>query len=195
MLNHENESYRYEHVRGWEYFHTRYGNFEFFFNFYPFLRNKENRMVCEIRNTMFPQFLKGSDDCVWHWEPVVFRTLSIVRIKYKNIKSRRFGSWFFFRLRVKGGETPTQMGPLDRANLNHCTSWFYIFIFYPDDDKVQKTIGSHYVPSFARIASSRKNDLNSASLKTGSQQLRILTEFSVFSSLLLTLSLRVDFGT
>ena len=26
-----------------------------------------------------------------------------------NIKSRRFGSWFFFRLQVMGEETPTQM--------------------------------------------------------------------------------------
>jgi hypothetical protein len=33
-------------------------------------------------------------------------------LKY-NIISRRFGSWFFFRLQVMGGETPTQMGPLD----------------------------------------------------------------------------------
>jgi hypothetical protein len=52
-------------------------------------------------------------------EPIVFWTLSIIRIKYKNMKLRRFGSWFFFRLQVKGREAPTQMGPLDRANLNH----------------------------------------------------------------------------
>jgi hypothetical protein len=39
-------------------------------------------------------------------------------IKYKNIKPRRFGSWFFFRLQL----TPTQMGPLDQANLNHSTT-------------------------------------------------------------------------
>jgi hypothetical protein len=38
-------------------------------------------------------------------------------LKY-NIKSRRFGSWSFFRLQVMGGETTTQMGPLDRAKLN-----------------------------------------------------------------------------
>jgi hypothetical protein len=38
---------------------------------------------------------------------IVFWTLSIVQIKYKNIKSRRFGSWFFFLLQVKGGETPS----------------------------------------------------------------------------------------
>jgi hypothetical protein len=31
-------------------------------------------------------------------------------LKY-NIKSRRFGSWFFFRRQVMGGETSTQMGP------------------------------------------------------------------------------------
>jgi hypothetical protein len=54
--------------------------------------------------------------------------LSIVRIKYKHIKSRRFGSWFFFRLQVKGGEAPTHMGPLDRANLNH-----WIFQVGPSD--------------------------------------------------------------
>jgi hypothetical protein len=56
-----------------------------------------------------------------HWKPIVFWTLSIVQMKYKNIKSRHFGSWFLFRLQVKGGETPTQMGPLDRANLSHWT--------------------------------------------------------------------------
>ena len=75
-------------------------------------------------------------------EPIVSWTLSIIRIKYKNMKSRCFGSWFFFRLQVKGREAPTQMGPLDRANLNHLkmeeeqsskTSWVYIFIFYPGD--------------------------------------------------------------
>jgi hypothetical protein len=55
---------------------------------------------------------------------IVFWTLSIVldKILKYNIKSRRFGSWFLFRLQVKRGETPTKMGPLDRANLNHWSS-------------------------------------------------------------------------
>jgi hypothetical protein len=35
-------------------------------------------------------------------------------------KTRRFGNWFCFRPQVKVGEkTPTQLGPLERVNLNH----------------------------------------------------------------------------
>jgi hypothetical protein len=35
-------------------------------------------------------------------------------------KTRRFGNWICFRPQVKVGEkTPTQLGPLERANLNH----------------------------------------------------------------------------
>jgi hypothetical protein len=35
-------------------------------------------------------------------------------------KTRRFGNWICFRPQVKLGEkTPTQLGPLERANLNH----------------------------------------------------------------------------
>jgi hypothetical protein len=37
-------------------------------------------------------------------------------------KTRRFGNWLFFRPQVKVGEkTPTQLGPLERADLNHWT--------------------------------------------------------------------------
>jgi hypothetical protein len=59
-----------------------------------------------------------------------------VPIKYKNIKARRFGSWFFFRLQVKWEETPTQMGPLDRPNFNHWKNQLpkrRDFIFYPNE--------------------------------------------------------------
>jgi hypothetical protein len=35
-------------------------------------------------------------------------------------KTQRFGNWICFRPQVKVGEkTPTQSGPLERANLNH----------------------------------------------------------------------------
>jgi hypothetical protein len=37
-------------------------------------------------------------------------------------KTRRFGNWIWFRPQVKVGEKkPTQLGPLQRANLNHWT--------------------------------------------------------------------------
>jgi hypothetical protein len=35
-----------------------------------------------------------------------------------NEKTQRFGNWICFRTQVKG-ETPTLLGPLERANLNH----------------------------------------------------------------------------
>jgi hypothetical protein len=62
-------------------------------------------------------------------------------------KTRRFGNWICFRPQVKVGEkTPTQLGPLERANLNH----FYLrtetdpvsetscFLEYRTMEKVQK---------------------------------------------------------
>jgi hypothetical protein len=48
-----------------------------------------------------------------------FWTLSIVRYS-RNQKAQRFGNWICFHPQV-GGETPTLLGPLERANLNHCT--------------------------------------------------------------------------
>jgi hypothetical protein len=37
-------------------------------------------------------------------------------------KTRRFGNWIRFRPQVKEGENaPTQLSPLERANLNHWT--------------------------------------------------------------------------
>jgi hypothetical protein len=36
--------------------------------------------------------------------------------------TRRFGNWICFLPQVKGGKkTPTQLGPLERPNLNHWT--------------------------------------------------------------------------
>jgi hypothetical protein len=37
-------------------------------------------------------------------------------------KTQRFGNWICFRPQVRGEETPTLLGPLDRANLNHWTN-------------------------------------------------------------------------
>jgi hypothetical protein len=48
-----------------------------------------------------------------------FWTLSIVLYSRKQ-KIRRFGNWICFCPQVRG-KTPTQLGPLERANLNHWT--------------------------------------------------------------------------
>jgi hypothetical protein len=53
----------------------------------------------------------------------------------------RFGNWICFRPQVKvGKKTPTQLGPLERANLNH---WIQfpkrrVFLEYRTMEKVQK---------------------------------------------------------
>jgi hypothetical protein len=54
-----------------------------------------------------------------------FLDFSIVRYS-RDYKTRRFGNWICFRPQVKGGggeKTPTQLGPLERANLNHWNSF------------------------------------------------------------------------
>jgi hypothetical protein len=38
----------------------------------------------------------------------------------KTRRTQRFWNWICFRPEVRGQETPTQLGPLERASLNHC---------------------------------------------------------------------------
>jgi hypothetical protein len=54
-----------------------------------------------------------------------FSTSSIVRYS-RNLKTQRFRNWICFRPQVEGGgETPTQLGPSERANINHWTKLWY----------------------------------------------------------------------
>jgi hypothetical protein len=39
----------------------------------------------------------------------------------KDWRKQRFENWICFRPQVRGGRTPTQLGALERANLNHWT--------------------------------------------------------------------------
>jgi hypothetical protein len=57
---------------------------------------------------------------VYNTELLGFWTFSIVRYSRDN-KTRCFGNWICFRPQVRG-KTPTQLGPLERANLNHWTT-------------------------------------------------------------------------
>jgi hypothetical protein len=50
-----------------------------------------------------------------------FWTLPIVRYS-RNYKTQRFGNWMFPSSREGEGKTPTQLGPLERANLYHWTT-------------------------------------------------------------------------
>jgi hypothetical protein len=57
----------------------------------------------------------------------------------------RFGNWICFRPQVKGGKkTPTLLGPLERANLNH-----WVGVFFPPSTWGRKQIQflKHRVPS------------------------------------------------
>jgi hypothetical protein len=48
-----------------------------------------------------------------------------------DTRKQRFGNWIYFCPQVKGGgETPTQLGPLERANINHRTfcDWNQLFL-------------------------------------------------------------------
>jgi hypothetical protein len=45
--------------------------------------------------------------------------LFIVRHTKGHERTQRFGNWICFHPQMKGGETPTLLGPLERPNLNH----------------------------------------------------------------------------
>jgi hypothetical protein len=62
--------------------------------------------------------LKGSDDGVKHTGLLSFLDFSIV-LYSRDYKTRRFGNWICFHPQVKRRRTPTQLGPIERANLNH----------------------------------------------------------------------------
>jgi hypothetical protein len=48
--------------------------------------------------------------------------------------TRRFGNWICFRPQVKGGKkTSTQLGPSERANLNHWNT--FLERYHKDDDE------------------------------------------------------------
>jgi hypothetical protein len=59
----------------------------------------------------------GSDDSVQHSELLGFWTLTIVQ-NSKYYQKQCFGDWMF-PSSGEAGETPIQLGPLERANLNH----------------------------------------------------------------------------
>jgi hypothetical protein len=50
-----------------------------------------------------------------YWIVGLFPSSSIL----KNRKTQRFGNWICFHPQVRGQEAPTQLGPLQRASLNH----------------------------------------------------------------------------
>jgi hypothetical protein len=56
----------------------------------------------------------------------VYRITGVLDFSHRpvflGVETRRFGNWVYFRLQVKGEKTPTQLGPLERADLNHWTS-------------------------------------------------------------------------
>jgi hypothetical protein len=62
--------------------------------------------------------LKGYDDSLSHSELLGFWTFSIVQYS-RNYKTRRFGNWICFWPQVWVEGRTTQLGLLDRANLNH----------------------------------------------------------------------------
>jgi hypothetical protein len=63
----------------------------------------------------------GSDDGVYHSELMGFWTLSIVQYsKILKTREHNVSETGCFRPQVRGeGLVPSQLGPLERANLNH----------------------------------------------------------------------------
>jgi hypothetical protein len=77
---------------------------------------------------------------------VGLRTLSIVRHS-RNLKTQRLGNWICFRPQVRGGETPSLLGPLERTNLRtetHPVSERLCFLVFRiwDDRQVRKPSNS-----------------------------------------------------
>jgi hypothetical protein len=69
-----------------------------------------------LLNTERQRILKSSDDGVCQSGSLGLWISSTVRYsKERNV----FGNWICFRRQVRGWETPTVLGMLERANLNH----------------------------------------------------------------------------
>jgi hypothetical protein len=55
-----------------------------------------------------------------------FLTLSLVRYSKERKRTQRFANWICFHTHVRVWETPTLLGPLEIANLNHWTTYVSI---------------------------------------------------------------------
>jgi hypothetical protein len=64
----------------------------------------------------------GSDDGVYHSELLDFWTLSIVRYS-KKLENTTFRKLDLFPSSGEVWETPTQLGPLERADLDQSSDW------------------------------------------------------------------------
>jgi hypothetical protein len=67
-----------------------------------------------------------------------FRTLSIVRYS-QNWKTQRFGNWICFRPQVRG-ETPTLLGPLERAETDPVSETLWFPDTITDDGRSLETV-------------------------------------------------------
>jgi hypothetical protein len=76
---------------------------------------------------------------VYNTELLGFWTFSIVRYSREQ-KTRRFGNWIFFRPQVTGKKTPTRLGPLERANLNHWTTPVWVWVLCYDRRSVGQSV-------------------------------------------------------
>jgi hypothetical protein len=65
--------------------------------------------------------LMGSDDGVYHSELLSFWTLSMVHYS-KKLENTTFRKLNLFPSSGRGGGAPSQLGRLERANLNHWTT-------------------------------------------------------------------------
>jgi hypothetical protein len=81
-----------------------------------------------------------AEDKVSHWVFGLFPSSGILENIKHNVS--RFGNGICFRLQVKGEKTPTQLGPLERANLQFPKRRVFCSLEYRTLEKVQKLSNS-----------------------------------------------------
>jgi hypothetical protein len=93
-------------------------------------------------------------------------------------KTWRFGNWICFRPQVKVGEkTPTQLGPLEKANLNHCSkgpNW--VGVFSPTFTWGRKQIQlpkCHVFLEYRTMKKVQKNSVNSVQHAPSSESFQV----------------------
>jgi hypothetical protein len=68
---------------------------------------------------MAKSYLKGSDDIVELLGLLGFWTVSTIWYSKAHNRTKLFRKWNCFCPQVRGRETPTLLGPFERANLSH----------------------------------------------------------------------------
>jgi hypothetical protein len=120
---------------------------------------KKKRKQKNVRRVQQPQYslrLKVSGDGVTKCIKLFFWILSTVQV---SLKPQRFGSWLYYRHRVKGGQKPNLLGSVVQLDRPGGPTVYVSVLLAPDDGSRTNFRNTAVLRTSGRMTKSKKNSL------------------------------------